>query len=64
MRYLNMGSTWSGPCAYLQKQGCPMTGIPKQKIYKTLERYILNLKLIQKTTGIVWNLLQGLGKVS
>jgi len=48
-----MGSTWSGPCAYLQKQGCPMTGIPKQKIYKTLERYILNLKLIQKTTGIV-----------
>lgn len=23
-----MGSTWSGPVAYLQKQGCPMIGMP------------------------------------
>uniref|UniRef100_A0A8W7PHR5 Uncharacterized protein n=1 Tax=Anopheles coluzzii TaxID=1518534 RepID=A0A8W7PHR5_ANOCL len=27
-RYLNIGSTWSGPVAYLQKHGCPMIGMP------------------------------------
>ena len=27
-RHLNMGSTWSASVAYLQKQGCPMMGMP------------------------------------
>merc|ERR1739848_136099 len=27
-RYRNIGSTWSGPFAYLQKQGWPIMGIP------------------------------------
>ena len=31
LRYLNIGSTWSGPPAYLQKQGWPMIGIPGEK---------------------------------
>ena len=28
LRYLNMGSTWSGPVAYLQKHGWPNIGMP------------------------------------